>query len=44
VKWVFKDGTELEVKLEAHSVRLSPFVPSPFSVCFISISVELQKN
>jgi hypothetical protein len=23
VKWVFKDGTELEVKLEAHSVRLS---------------------
>ena len=23
VKWVFKDGTELEVKLEAHSVRLT---------------------
>jgi hypothetical protein len=44
VKWVFKDGTELEVKLEAHSVRLSPFVPSPLSVCFISISMELQKN
>ena len=24
VKWIFKDGTELEVKLEAHSVRLFP--------------------
>jgi hypothetical protein len=27
VKWVFKDGTELEVKLEAHSVGF-PSAPS----------------
>jgi hypothetical protein len=44
VKWVFKDGTELEVKLEAHSVRLFPRCPFPFSVCFISISMELEKG
>ena len=32
VKWIFKDGTELEVKLEARSVRIPVFSPGFISV------------
>lgn len=37
VKWTFKDGTELDVKQEEHSVRLRP-------VCFAQIEAPVANS